>query len=234
MVSPPPRVLIGCAGMPPGLHRNRYFNKLDFIETSETQRGLPKPAVLKKWRRDSAAWFGLVAPVADPRTTDASQLAALAEATRLLDAPSVLFRTPPDLTPSSENRAHIQRFFTEVASQELFGSAQRIWEPQGLWETEEATELCSTLATICACDPITNDPLAPGSEFFASLPGNKAYFRISGLGRPQSALDEYGLEALLEVAQGYERCWLVFDTVAKFKDATNCRKLAQTLVESDA
>ena len=219
--------------MPPGLHRNRYFNKLDFIETSETIRGLPKPAVLKKWRRDGAGSFGLVSPHSDPRQVEPSQLEELAEATRLLEATSVLFRTPPDLVPSSENRAHLHRFFAEMATAELFGSTQRIWEPQGLWEVEEATELSATLGTTCACDPIANDPLGPGSDFFASLPGNRAYFRVSGLGRPQSLLDEYSLEALLTIVDNYDRCWLVFDTVAKFKDATACRKLAQTLTESN-
>ncbi len=225
------RIRVGCAGLPPGMRRQALFAKLGFLETTETLASLPRPAVLRRWRREApdAARFGLVVGDSDPQDVSVVQTAsftvdAIVDAAATLRADVVLFRTSTSLTPSADNRDRLRRFFAEVAHPDRFADSVVAWEPQGLWEPESAAALCAELGVAYVCDPLTADPLAPGSEFYSELPGNQAYFRITGLGRPQQHLDEQQLDRLLALAAGYPRAWVVFATHAKLKDALAFRR----------
>ncbi len=253
------RIRIGCAGLPQGLKRARYFEQLPFLETTDTYRSLPRSSILERWRttavetragRGTAAGFGLVAlsSISDPASSKAAQRSAapaaaeavghfrdteavrqatevVASAARKLDAEVVLFRSPPGFTPSAANRQAMQRYFSEIAPAGTFGHAAVAWEPQGLWELEEAVAVADELGVICACDPLAGDPTRPEWRPADVLPRQSAYFRITGLGRPRRPLDETTLESLLLQAEEFDRCWLVFSTVDKRVDARNCQRL---------
>ena len=242
-------IRVGCADLPPGLRRNRYFERLPYLEVEGTMFKLPKASVLRRWADETGkrGGFGLLAPqvishkpgprgyrrggeglsqadlaqAGGFRATDLVRGAveALARAAELVRAEVVLFRSPADFTPSASHRDALRHFFSEMAPADRFGDAVRVWEPQGLWEPSMAAPLAAELGVIYACDPISNDPIGDEPDLFARLPQQSAYFRISGLGRGNHRFDDYDLAELLEIVAAYERAWIVFGHPDKYPDS---------------
>lgn len=247
---------IGCAGLPPQTGRGRYFQHLPYLESPATFFDPPRPATLRKWRKDMPEGTGIglqawqlithdLPPGGYPRMardlprdalraggsfrdspTVADAAATMIEATAAVGAEAVVFRTPAEFAPSATNRDRMRRFFTEVAPPSAFGGARLAWEPLGLWEPETAIALASELGLVYACDPLASDPLGPGPELYASLPGGQAYFRITGLGRARHRIDESALEDLVDIAGAYGTAWVVFANVAMAADAVRFAELA--------
>jgi hypothetical protein len=233
--APTDRVRVGCSGLPPGMRRQTYFAKLGFLEASEMLGNLPKPNVLRRWRREAPApaGYSLLVHDDDPPAPsliarDAEGLALLVEAAAILEVDTVVFRTSPRITPSADHRDRLRRFFREVASAERFATATRVWEPQGLWEPEVAARLCAELDLVYSCDPLSSDPLAPDLDFFAALPGNRAYFRITGLGRA-NRLDDLQLDKLLALTAAYGRSWVLFGGGGSLKSALALQQRCQAV-----
>lgn len=244
---------VGCVDLPARLSRQRYYERLAYLETSATLLGVPKASALQRWRAEAGeqGHVGLVAPqtithrpgpkgyprhkvtltkedlaqAGGFRATDLIQreVAALAEAAQLAGASVVLFRSPPDFAPSTANRDNMRVFFRDLASPERFGTAVRVWEPQGLWEPESAARFAGELGLVMACDPLTNDPLGVDPSFYSNLPGDDAYFRVTGLGLGRRRFDDYALEPLMEAAEAYRRVWIAFAHEGKYPDAIRLR-----------
>jgi uncharacterized protein YecE (DUF72 family) len=249
--------VVGCADLPPGLRRKRFFEVLDYLENEGTRFRLPAARVLQRWRDEAGprGRLGLVAPqvITDKPGTrgyarggeelTAKELAqagafgatpvveravkTLIEACSALPADTVIFRSPPDFAPSAANRDAMRRFFAELAPAERFGDTVRVWEPQGLWEPEVAARLAGELGLVYAWDPLSNDPLATNLEA-DQLPEASGYFRITGLGVGKPRFDDYSLEPVLELASECERAWIVFAHAHKYPDAIRCRRLIDT------
>lgn len=64
----PEGVAVGCADLPPGLRRKRYFQRLGYLENEGTRFRMPKKSVLRRWVAEAeghatgAGHFGLYAP----------------------------------------------------------------------------------------------------------------------------------------------------------------------------
>jgi uncharacterized protein YecE (DUF72 family) len=244
-----PELHIGCVDLPARLPRPRYFQVLTYLETSATLHGVPRPSVMQRWRQEAGAHghYGLVAPQTVthrpgpkgyPRHTNmltpaelaqagsfrATELVrreveALAEAAAICGAEAVIFRTPHDFAPSAANRDAMRAFFRDIAPAGRFGKAIRVWEPQGLWELETAAHFAGELEVVLACDPLTTDQIGTDRDIFGRLPGDDAYFRVTGLGMARRRIDEYALEPLLEAAESYRRVWIAFAHEGKYPDA---------------
>lgn len=244
-----PELHVGCADLPMRLSRQRYFQVLAYLETSATLHGVPRASVLQRWRQEAGAHgrYGLVAPQTvthrpGPRgyarhttTLTPAELAqaggfrdtalvrreidALAEACAVCNVEVVMFRTPHDFAPSATNRDAMRAFFRDIAPAGRFGQAIRVWEPQGLWEVEPAAHFAAELEVVLACDPLTTDQISVDPEIFSRLPGDDAYFRVTGLGMARRRIDDYALEPLLEAAESYRRVWIAFAHEGKYPDA---------------
>lgn len=244
-----PELHIGCVDLPMRLSRQRYFQVLAYLETSATLLGVPRASVMQRWRQEAGAHgrFGLVAPqtvthrpgpkgyprhksplapaelaqAGGFRATDLirREVDALAEASAICGAEVVIFRTPPDFAPSAANRDAMRVFFRDIAPAGRFGDAIRVWESQGLWELETAAHFAGELGVVPACDPLTTDPIGVDPDIFGRLPGDDAYFRVTGLGMARRRLDDYALEPLLEAAESYRRVWIAFSHEGKYPDA---------------
>lgn len=153
----------------------------------------------------------------------------IVEACEVVRAAAVIFRSPPDFVPSAQNRATLRTFFETIAPAERFGDTVRIWEPLGLWETLPSARLAEELGVTLACDPLSNNPLDRPEELLTELPGERAYFRITGLGRGTQRYDDYALEPLLDAVHAYRRTWVVFSHAHKYPDAIRCHRLLATL-----
>ncbi len=244
---------VGCVDLPARLSRQRYYERLAYLETSATLLGVPRPSALQRWRVEGGehGHVGLVAPQTithrpgpkgyprhkEPltpqdlaqaggfRATELIQreVTSLVEAVALAGASVVLFRSPPDFAPSMANRDNMRAFFSDLASPERFGTAIRVWEPQGLWEPETAARFAGELGLVLACDPLINDPLGVEPAFYSNLPGDDAYFRVSGMGLGRRRFDDYAMEPLLEAAEAYRRVWIAFAHEGKYPDAIRLR-----------
>lgn len=252
-----PELHIGCVDLPVRLSRHRYFEVLTYLETSATLHGVPRPSVMQRWRQEAGAHgrYGLVAPqtithrpgpkgyprhkntlapaelaqAGGFRATDLvrREVEALAEAGAICSAEAVIFRTPHDFAPSMANRDAMRAFFGDIAPAGRFGDAIRVWEPTGLWELETAASFAGELGLVLACDPLTTDQIGTDREIFGRLPGDDAYFRVTGLGMARRRIDEYALEPLLEAAESYRRVWVVFAHEGKYPDAIRTRRQLQ-------
>lgn len=249
-----PELHIGCVDLPMRLSRQRYFQMLEYLETSATLLGVPRAAVMQRWRQEAGKHgrYGLVAPqtithrpgpkgyprpksalapadlaqAGSFRATDLvrREVEALAKASAICGADVVMFRTPHDFAPSASNRDAMRVFFRDIAPAGRFGDAIRVWEPQGLWELETAAHFAEELGVVLACDPLTTDQIGTNREIFGRLPGDDAYFRVTGMGMAKRRIDDYALEPLLEAAESYRRVWVAFAHEGKYPDAIRMRR----------
>ena len=252
-------IRIGCADLPPGNVRERYFNQMSYLESSLWLTGPVKAATWKKWTTSPAGALGLVAPVVithpsgrsgpehsykvpresgvagDLRDTPAvrEHVALLAKVAAEAKASAVVFHTPAAFSPSQTNRDAVRRFFGETAPAEMFGGATRVWRPDGLWEPTTAVKLATEVGVICAVDPLIEDPGGTPPSFYDELPGDSVYLRISGLGKPSRKLPVHDIERLVEILVTKDRSWVVFATAERFRDARSLKNLILAAAASD-
>jgi uncharacterized protein YecE (DUF72 family) len=239
-----PLVRVGCAGLPTGVSRAAYFERLDFLEVENTFFDPPTSVALRRWRKDapqgsafsalawqlithepdSPGYERLVHPlpandraqVGSFRDTDQVRSAwdRTLEAARALSAEVILFQTPPSFTPSETNKDVLRRFFERIGPVQ---GTTLAWEPRGVWDPEQAASLAEDLGVVYALDPLQLE--VPPPE------GANAYFRIYGLGIYRNKIADDLLELLADMAGAYDRAWVVFANVEKYPDAQRFRKL---------
>lgn len=237
-----PSVTVGCSSLPPGLRRDRYFERLAYLESDVLVHNRAKPSALKRWREGHSGAFGLVLSPAfaaagfrlGPTTRDAEiDLERTVEAL----APEVLIlRTKTEFSPSQSNRDALGAWLDDAAANRRFGDATLVWEPEGLWEPRTAAALAAEHGAVFGCDPLATDPLGEGPEFFASLPGERAYFRLTGLGRGQRRFREDDFDTLEMVIADYAATWIVFGNTDRYPDAIRLRRrfdAVSPIVDSD-
>lgn len=242
-----PIVRIGCAGLPTGVARLRYFEKLSFLETDATFYEPPRAAVLTRWRgeapsdaafavlawqlvtheADTAGYARLVEPlpaearlrVGSFRPTDEVRGAwrRTVDAARALRADVILLQTPPAFSPAEKHKDALRRFMGEVVAPAQLTGLTLAWEPRGVWEPAQAGRLAAELGLVYALDPLQLETAPPE--------GDAAYFRIYGLGLYRNKISDDHLELLAELASAYERSWVVFANLEKYPDAQRFRAL---------
>jgi uncharacterized protein YecE (DUF72 family) len=250
-----PIVRIGCAGLPNGIARAPYFERLDLLETDVTFFELPREVALRRWRKEAppGAGFSLIASQWITHGTDtpgyarsqtplppeaATHLGGFRDtpevkeawertlaAAHALGAEVILFQTPTAFTPSEPNRAAMRRFFGEIVKDTR--DLALAWEPRGIWEPAQAAALAVELGVIYALDPFQLEVAPPD--------GAQAYFRLYGMGIYRNKVGDDMLDLLADMVDSYERAWVVFANVEKYADAQRFRKLlaGREFVEDD-
>lgn len=242
-------VVVGCSGLPRGIAWPHYFQRLPYLELTALHTGPVRPSLLTKWRASTkhAGSFGVVAPAlithspgprgygergwevpparrhevggfrASAMVNDA--VTSLLDCATALAAGAVIFRSPPDFSPSQANRDAMKRFFSEIATSDRFGDCVRVWHPSGLWDPPVAHACARELGVICALDPLGADPEKAFAPFWAELDDDDGYFVISGLGRSRRRTSDDLLEELADQTARCRRAWVVFATTEPFPDA---------------
>jgi uncharacterized protein YecE (DUF72 family) len=123
----------------------------------------------------------------------------------------VLFETPASFTPTASHRQRLSAFFEELERD----GRQLIWAPSGLWSAAERLRICEDLSLVPCWDPLVEEGLPPGEQ---------AYLRLQPTagGRP---LSEHQLLELLERLGRYDTVYCIFNTPARFADATRLERL---------
>lgn len=119
-----------------------------------------------------------------------------------LGCAAIVFDTPPSFTPTPANRTHLQHFFETIARPEAI---DLVWQPRGIWSTEEVEGLCRDLQLRPAADPIVAESWPAGPA---------AYLKLSGA--------QYTDGDLFELAEGiaaYQQSYCVFDGSSAGHDA---------------
>ncbi len=224
-----PHHQVGCAELPPGMNRGKYFEKLGLLEVATFATSSPSRKAVRGWREKSPATarFSLLASSelvgakSFPIDENARELnARLVDACQILDAEAIVFKTPASFSPSAANQDRMRAFFGEIASAEAFGKTQRVWEADGLWEPESISKIAEELDLCVAIDPLAQDPLEEYQSFVAEqMARGPAYLRIHGLGISRRRFEPYQLEMLAEMLQDLERSWVVFAHPGKYPDA---------------
>jgi uncharacterized protein YecE (DUF72 family) len=238
-------VRVGCAGLPSGVSRVSYFERLDFLETDLSFYESPREVALRRWRKeappgagfsmlasqlithdaDTAGYARLTTPLAPEQRVkvgsfrDTPEVREAWEQTlhgaRALGAEVILFQTPPAFSPSERNRETLRRFFGEVVVG--VNDMTLAWEPRGIWEPAQAAALAEELGLVYALDPLQLEVPPPD--------GAQAYFKLYGLGIYRNKLGDDMLDLLADMVDLYERAWVVFANVEKYPDAQRFRKL---------
>jgi uncharacterized protein YecE (DUF72 family) len=221
-------ISVGCVDLPHGMSRRVYFQKLRFLETRLPADEVPSERIMRRWRNESGGpgRFAIVAPrdLCEPagpespteRAAASARASLLASGARHAGAAAVLFMTPPSLTPSSAHRDRLRRLFEDVAGPDRFVGLVRVWQPDGLWRPALAARVARELDVVAACDPLAADAFDDGGP---PPPGDIAYARVGGMGRPSRPLGDDDLARLAEWLEPCQRGFVSFDTPAKLRDA---------------
>jgi len=239
-------VRIGCAGLPNGVSRQQYFERLDLLEADMTFIEPPRDLALRRWHQDAppGAGFTMLAwqlITHDPSTPGYERLpqplppelrlqvgsfrptAAVKDAwlrtlaaAHTLAAEVILFQSPPGFAPSQANQDAMRRFFGDVVG-ERPKDVVLAWEPRGVWEPGQATKLANELGLVYAVDPLQLEVDPPEGE--------SAYFRLYGLGLHRNKIGADAMDLIADMLDLYDRVWVVFNNVEKYPDAQRFKKL---------
>ena len=102
-----------------------------------------------------------------------------------------------------------------------------------MWDPPVAHAFAEELGVVCAHDPLVTDPTGEHAAWFATLEGEDAYLVVSGLGRSRRHMASDQLEELAEIAQRFQRAWIVFATNEPFADAIRFGRAASALDHGD-
>ncbi|MDB4944931.1 MAG: hypothetical protein JWP97_4465 [Labilithrix sp.] len=199
-----------------------YAKRFDLLEVrgyaAADLRQAPSDATLRRWRKAAGPQFEFAA-VAGPalsRLKDSAdletELAALLKTVTLLEARIILVGTPSDVTPSKLWRDRLAKVIERLPRD----ASTVVWEPSGLWETEDAAEQARQWGVVVAVDPARD----------AMPPGPVAYGRL----RAQGATRAFSTTALTKIAMtiGERRdAYVVIETANALKEGKQLRALVR-------
>jgi hypothetical protein len=150
----------------------------------------------------------------------ATTLTALASAVEQLTPACLVFRSADSFSPSTANRDHLRRFFSELTL-----DVPRVWVPGGLWSVRTAVKLASELGVTVAFDPMVRAPGEPPEAHY-DLDADSIYLRIESAGRA-GALRPEKLDELADLVSHYEgrALTVAFASPHRWQDARNLKKL---------
>ncbi len=233
--------LVGCTSM--GRRREVYFQRFNVLEYGQSFNFPPKAAVLNRLRGRAPdgfsfymrAWQLITHEASSPTYKnipgelkgDPAGFGAFKDspevdnawrntlrAARRLGARGVLFATPAAFTPTAQNRKNLARFFANIAEGEA-QDLQLIWEPAGLWATEEVEALAHDLGVLPCWDPLARE-VYPG--------GDAAYLRVTNLGMARTPTVS-DLAYLAERLSDYREATCIMDTPSMFSDGQRLLEL---------
>jgi uncharacterized protein YecE (DUF72 family) len=214
----PTRFHIGAKALRSNL--GTYAKRFDFLEVKSgaaPREPAPSVSTLRKWRKSVPPHFDFsvvagqhlsMLKAGAPLEEDLATALAAVDA---LEARCILIQTPADVTPSNLWRDRmaklVARFPRDVT--------QVIWEPRGVWETDDAALAARGWGIILSVDA-AREPV-PG--------GPIAYVRLRALGETRS----FGPAALEKVvgAIGNRRdAYVVFETDSALAESKRLRTIA--------
>ena len=168
-----------------------YTKHFGLLEVKRGEPSSPNLTALKRFRKVSppAFSFAVVAPEAvcalKPGPKFEEALEDTLEAQRVLEARCVILRTPFGVTPSKLSRDRLKALIDRFPKEAL----TIVWEPGGVWESEEAARQAKKWDIVLAVDA-ARDVIPAGPVAYVRLKavGETRGFSAETLGRIAQAI----------------------------------------------
>jgi uncharacterized protein YecE (DUF72 family) len=204
-----------------------YAKRFDLLEVrvlvpegagAEHEGPTPSLATLRRWRKSVPPHFDF-AVVAGPHLSRVKagegaerELDAARAAIDALQARCFILRTMPDVTPTSLWRDRIAK----VVSRLPRDVTHFVWEPSGVWETEDAADQARALEVVLGVDP-AREPVPAGPM---------AYLRLRALGETR-AFGPVALERIVKAVGPRRDVFAVIETDTALVEAKRLRRLVR-------
>ncbi|MEN3329507.1 MAG: hypothetical protein V7638_4314 [Acidobacteriota bacterium] len=214
---------IGTCGF--GVSKKSYANSFSCVEVQQTFYQPPQLSTLERWR--SEAWQLITHEARSPtyrrlkHELSASEKSAVGSfrasaivheawdvtvaCARALKARTILFQCPASFTPSKENVASFENFFSVIDRHRL----NLYWEPRGDWDRDLVRSLCANLALRHVVDPFVSKTVTP----------DRPYFRLHGRDGWRYKYETSELEELAARLRGKKSGYVFFNNSAMTEDA---------------
>jgi uncharacterized protein YecE (DUF72 family) len=204
-----------------------YAKRFDLLEVrvvvpeggSDDREGpTPTLATLRRWRKSVPPHFDF-AVVAGPHLSRVKagdgvdrEFDAARAAIDALQARCFVLRTTPDVTPTSLWRDRIAKIVGRLPRD----VTHVIWEPSGVWETEDAAAQAGAWEVVLAVDPARE----------AVPAGPMAYLRLRALGETR-AFGPVALERIIKAVGARRDVFAVIETDTALVEAKRIRRLVR-------
>jgi len=199
-----------------------YSKRFDFLEVPMPPADQPHlgatPATMKRWRKGVPPHFEFCVVLGPniggvkPSSALDSELDAARAAINTLSARSILLRTSREVTPSPLWRDRLSKLVERLPRD----ASTVVWEPQGLWEIDDAAVFAKKIGAVLVVDP-SRDPVPVGPI---------AYGRLRALGESRS----YGPAAIDRVVSAIgdrREAYVVIETPSALNECKRLRQAAQ-------
>lgn len=199
-----------------------YAKRFDLLEVrgvdASSLRLGPSDATLRRWRKAVSPQFEF-SVVAGPavgklKAGEAleSELAKLLATVTLLEARVIVVATSPDVTPSKLWRDRLGKLIDRLPRD----ASTVVWEPSGLWETEDAAEQAQKWDVVVGVDPAR-----------VAIPaGPVAYGRLRAIGGTR-AFSATALQKVADAIGARREAYVVFETPGALKEAKVLRAVVR-------
>ncbi len=130
---------------------------------------------------------------------------------RALKAKTILFQCPASFTPSRENVARLEKFFSVIDRHRL----NLGWEPRGDWDRDLVRSLCANLSLRHVVDPFLSKTVTP----------DRPYFRLHGRDGWRYKYKTSELEELAAMLRQNKFGYVFFNNSAMTEDALRFSEL---------
>jgi uncharacterized protein YecE (DUF72 family) len=200
-----------------------YAKRFDLLEVKTgagTRESSPAVSTLRKWRKSVPPHFdftviaGASLSMLKAGAALEADLAVALAAVDALEARSILIPTPADVTPSTLWRDRMAKLLLRFPRD----VTQVVWEPRGVWETDDAALAASRWGIVLSVDAARD--VVPA--------GPVAYVRLRALGETRS-FGPAALEKVLLAIGARRDAYVVFETDAALVESKRLRTLAQAM-----
>jgi uncharacterized protein YecE (DUF72 family) len=204
-----------------------YAKRFDLLEVrvlapegagGEREGPTPTLATLRRWRKSVPPHFDF-SVVAGPHLSRVKagvaverELEAARAAIDALQARCFVLRTTPDVTPTSLWRDRIAKVLGRMPRD----VTHFVWEPSGVWETEDAAEQARAWEVVLSVDP-AREPVPAGPM---------AYLRLRALGETR-AFGPAALERIVKAVGARRDVFAVIETDTALVEAKRLRRLVR-------
>lgn len=224
------KIYFGCNEIP--RHWDQYFAQCNAVELDLSELdNPPRIKTLNRWRVNSPRGFAFMLH-ADPAVSSELMKASAKDNAELSDslragwkttlerakalaARAIIVRTPPSFAPGQIERALIERFSSQLASE---FSRPVIWEARGMWQTETTRPWATDLGLVYAYDPF----LAIRDEIGLSV-GDGGFILNERAGMRRE-FDRYDIRGLLDALGSYDRVYVMLRGRFKWQHARHFKE----------
>lgn len=199
-----------------------YAKRFDMLEVrglaAASQKLAPSDATLRRWRKAVKPQFEF-SVVGGPAVGKLkagpeleAELATMLKTATLLEARVLLIATSSDVTPGKVWRDRLAKLIDRLPRD----ASAVVWEPSGLWETEDAAAQAKKWGIVVAVDP-AREPMPEGPV---------AYGRLRAAGATR-AFSTAALHKVAEAIGERRDAYVVFETAGALKEGKILRALVR-------